>query len=227
MGAKGLVGGVVALVVLGAGAYVVDGYARARAEDEAVSVVTRELDVEGTPDVRIEGFPFLTQLLARSLDDVSATAAGVTLDGLPVTDVAVDARDVSLEAPHRVGSVRLEGTVPTSSVEQAVAERASLDVTVDGDVLRAAGELFGMELTAGLVPRVADGRLLVDVQDVTLGAATLQVDELPGRIGEQLVGVEVPLEGLPPGIVLEQAVVVPDGVRFTASGADVVLERAP
>ncbi|UZN03506.1 DUF2993 domain-containing protein [Cellulomonas sp. S1-8] len=227
MGAKGLVTGVVALGLVAVGAYVADGYARGNAEDQAAAVVTQQLQVDGTPDVQIAGFPFLTQLLARSLDDVTATAPGVVLDGIAATDVTVDAHDVSLDAPYRVGSVLIEATVATASVQEIVSERTSLELAVDGDVLRAAGDLFGMPLTAGLVPRVEAGRLLVDVQDVTLGAATLRLEQLPGDVAEQLVGIEVPLEGLPAGVVLERAVVVPDGVRFTAAGADVVLEQAP
>lgn len=222
-----MVTGVVALGLVGVGAYVADGFARGSAEERAAVVMAQQLQVDGTVDVRIGGFPFLTQLFARSLDDVRATAAGVTLDGVDATDVVVDARDVSLTAPYRAGSARVEATVPVSSVEQVVAERVQLDLVVDGDVLRASGELFGVPLTAGLVPHVEDGRLLVDVQDVTLGAGSLQLDQLPGGLAERLVGIEVPLDGLPAGVVLEQAVVVPDGIRFSAAGTDVVLEQAP
>ncbi len=219
-----MVAGVVALGLVAAGALVVDTVARGEAEDRVAAAVTQRLDVDGTPDVRIEGFPFLTQLLGRSLRDVDATASGVTLDGIDLTDVDVRAADVSLEQPYRVGDVRVEATVPTASVQRLVQERVALDVTVDGDVLRATGELLGVPLAVGLVPRVAAGRLLVDVQDVELGAATLRLDELPGGIADELTGLEVPLGGLPAGVVLTDARVVPDGVRVVAVGTDVVLE---
>jgi len=224
---KGLVAGLVALGLVGVGAYVADGFARDSAEDSAATLLAQRLEVDGTPDVRIDGFPFFPQLLARSLDDVHASARGVVLDGLQVTDVVVDATDVSLDQPYHAGSVRLEATVPTSTVEEVVAQRVRMDVAVDGEMLRASGEVLGIPLTAGLVPRVVDGRLQVDVQDVSLGAGVLRLEDLPGDLAERLVGIEVPLEGLPPGIVLEQAVVVPDGVRITASGTDVDLERLP
>ena len=227
MGVKAVVTGVVALGLVAVGAVVADGFARSSAEDTAATAIAQQLDVDGTPQVRIDGFPFLTQLAARSLDDVHATASGVTLDGLAVTDVVVDATDVTLDAPYRAGSARLEATVPASSVQQVVEARADLDVAVDGDLLRATGDLFGIPLTVGLVPRVADGRMLVDVQEVTLGAGTLRLEELPGDVAERLVGIEVPLDGLPAGVVLESAVVVPDGVRFTATGTDVALEVVP
>lgn len=227
MAVRGVVTGIVVLGVVAVGAYAADEFARSSAEDQAVIVLEQQLEVDGRPDVRIDGFPFLVQYLAGSLDDVHATADGVVLDGVRVTDVAVALADVSLDAPHRVGDVRVEGTVPTSSIQQVVGERTSLDVTVDGEVLRASGDLFGIRITAGLVPRVQDGELLVDVQEVTLGAGTLALDELPGGIGDRLVGMRVPLEGLPEGVVLQDAVVVPDGVRFTATGTDVVVEELP
>lgn len=227
MGVKAAVTGVVALGLVAVGAFVADGLARSSAEDDAAAVLAQQLDVDGTPEVRIDGFPFLTQLLARSLDDVHATADGVTLEGLLVTDVVVDATDVTLDAPYTVGGARLEATVPTASVQQVVETRAELDVAVDGDLLRATGDLFGIPLAVGLVPRVADGRLLVDVQEVTLGAGTLRLEDLPGDVAERLVGIEVPLDGLPDGVVLDTAVVVPDGVRFTATGTDVTLEVLP
>ena len=226
MGARAAVAGFVAIGLVVGGAYLADGLARDEAEGQVADVITRELQVEGTPEVRIGGFPFLTQLLAGSLDDVTAAAGAVTLDGLRVTDVTVDAADVSLAAPYRVGDLRIDATVPTASIEQVVRDTADLDVTVGGGALRASGEVLGLTLTAGLVPRVEDGRLLVDVQDVTLGAGTLRLDQLPGNLAERLVGIEVPLDGLPPGIVLQDAQVVPDGVRVTATGVDVVLEEA-
>lgn len=227
MGAKAAVAGVLALGLVAAGAFVADGFARSSAEDQAAELVTRNLQVDGEPDVQIGGFPFLPQMLSRTLEEVSATATGVTFEGVTATDVTVDARDVGLESPYRAGAVDLAATITTESVQQIVKARTGMDVVVDGDVLRATGDVLGMGLTAGLVPHVTDGRLLVDVSEVTLGAATLQLEDLPGAVAEQLVGIEVPLAGMPPSLTLESAQVVPGGVRFTATGTDVVLEPAP
>lgn len=227
MGVRGLVAGLVAVGLVATGAYVADGMARSDAERQVADVLSRQLALEDPPQVSIEGFPFLPQLLARSLDDVRATAADVTFDGITVTDVAVRATDVPLASPYTAGTVRLDATVTTQSVQQEVGERTGMQVAVDGAVLRATGELLGIPLTAALVPRVADGLLLVDVEEVTLGAGTLQLEQLPGDVAERLVGIEVPLAGLPAGLALEQATVVPAGVRFTAAGSQVALEPQP
>lgn len=227
--AKAVVGTVVTLVVVGAGAVVADRVALGVAEDRAREVVTQQLAVTGEPDVTIHGFPFLTQLLARELDDVDAAATGLTLEGIDATDVRVTAQGVGLTEPHTVREATLAATLPPASLERVLAERVGLDValTVDGGVLRAGGEVLGLALSAGIVPRVEDGVLLVDLADVALGERTLDVDDLPGGLGDEVTGIEVPVEGLPDGVVLTSAAVVPGGVRVTAEGTDVVLPVAP
>lgn len=230
MGARRAVTGtVVTLVVVAAAAVVADRVAVNVAEDRAAEEVTRQLDVVGTPDVAIHGFPFLTQLLARSLDDVDAAAEGVTLEGVDATDVRLSARDVGLVAPYTVGDARLEATLPPASLERVLAERTGLDVTltVDGDALRASGDVLGLDLSAALVPRVEGGTLLVDLVDVALGERTLDVSDLPGGLGDAASDIPVPVEGLPEGVVLTSAAIVPDGVRVSARGTDVVLPEAP
>lgn len=230
MGARrAVVGTVVTLVVVAAGVVVADRVALGVAEDRAREVVTEQLAVTGEPDVTIHGFPFLTQLLAQELDDVDAAADGLTLEGIDATDVRVTAQGVGLAAPHTVQAATLAATLPPASLERVVAERLDLevDLTVDGDVLRVSGEVLGLTLSAGLAPRVEDGTLLVDLVDVALGERTLDVDDLPGGLGGQVTGIEVPVEGLPEGVVLTSASVVPEGVRITAEGTDVVLPAAP
>ncbi|QCB92384.1 DUF2993 domain-containing protein [Cellulomonas shaoxiangyii] len=230
MGARrALVGTVVTLVVVGAGAVVADRVALGLAEDRAREVVTQQLAVTGEPDVTIHGFPFLTQLAARELDDVDAAAAGLTLEGIDATDVRVTAQGVGLTEPATVRAATLAATLPPASLERVLVEQTDLDVTltVEGGLLRVAGDVLGLSLSAGLEPRVEDGVLLVDLADVALGDRRLDLDDLPGGLGDDVSGIEVPVEGLPEGVVLTSAVVVPDGVRITAEGTDVVLPVAP
>ena len=110
-----MVGGIVVVVVLVGGALVADRVTHSTAERRVAEAIEQNLDVVGTPTVDIGGFPFLTQLLAGSVDD------------------------------------------------------------------------------------------------------------LPGAIGDRLTDIEIPVSGLPEGLVLSDATVVADGVRITADGADVVL----
>jgi len=212
-------------VVLVAGAFVADRVAASTAEKQVVAAIEENLDVVGTPTVELGGFPFLTQLLAGSIDDVTGTVDGVTLEGIDATDVTFDGHDVSTSEPYTVGTATISATLPTASIEQIVADRSDLEiaVAVDGGALTASGEVLGLRLAANLVPRVEDGTLLVSVENVQIAGLTVSVDDLPNAIGNRLTDVEIPVEGLPDGLVLSDATVVADGVRITADGTDVVL----
>jgi len=211
-------------VVLG-GALVADRVTHATAERRVAEAIEQNLDVVGTPTVEIGGFPFLTQLLAGSVDDVTGAVDGVTLEGIDATDVTIDAQDVTTSEPYTLGSATIAATLPTASIEKIVADRSQLDiaVAVDGRALTATGTVLGLRLAANLVPRVEDGRLLVTVANVQVAGLTVSVDDLPRAIGDRLTDIEIPVSGLPEGLVLSDATVVADGVRITADGTDVVL----
>jgi hypothetical protein len=218
--------GVVAVVVLAGGVVVADRVAQATAEKRVIAAVEQNLDgVVGTPTVDLGGFPFLTQLLAGSVDDVTGTVDGVTLEGIDATDVTFDAHDVSTSEPYTVGTATIAATLPTASIEQIVADRSELDIAlaVDGGTLTASGKVLGLALAADVVPRVEDGRLLVSVDNVQFAGLTVSVDDLPGAVGDRLTDIEIPVEGLPAGLVLSDATVVADGVRVSATGTDVEL----
>ncbi|GEK22968.1 hypothetical protein CXY01_34880 [Cellulomonas xylanilytica] len=220
-----MVVGVVTVVVLVGGAFVADRVAESTAEQRVVTAIQENLDVVGTPTVELGGFPFLNQLLAGSIDDVTGQMDGVTLEGIDATDVTLDATDVSTSEPYTVGTATVAATLPTASIEQIVADRSDLEiaVAVDGGALTASGEVLGLRLAANLVPRVEEGTLLVSVDNVQIAGLTVSVDDLPNAIGDRLTDIEIPVEGLPEGMVLSDATVVADGVRITADGTDVVL----
>jgi hypothetical protein len=218
--------GVVAVVVLVGGVFVADRVTEAQAESRVVDAIEQNLDgVVGTPSVDLGGFPFLTQVMAGSLDDVTGQLDGVTLEGIKATDVTIDATDVSTSEPYTLGTATIEATLPTASIEQIVKDKSQLDVSVavDGDALTASGKVLGLTLAANLVPRVEDGKLLVNVQNVKIAGLSVDVDKLPSAIGDRLTDVEVPVSGLPDGMTLSKATVVDSGVRITATGKNVVL----
>ncbi len=220
-----MVVGVVAVVVLVGGAVVADRVTHAAAEQRVTEAIEQNLDVDGTPTVDIGGFPFLTQLLAGSIDHVTGSVDGVTLEGIDATDVTIDAHGVGTSEPYTVSEATVSATLPTASIEQIVADRSQLDVAVavDGDALTASGRVFGLALAANLVPRVEAGKLLVSVANVQVAGLTVSVEDLPRGVGDRLTDIEVPVDGLPEGMALSDATVVPDGVRVTATGSDVVL----
>ncbi|WP_028051187.1 DUF2993 domain-containing protein [Cellulomonas sp. URHD0024] len=229
MSKGGVVAGVVVgiVVVLVGGAFVADRVVASTVEKRAGDAIEQNFDdVVGTPNVDIGGFPFLTQVLRGSVDEVSGQVDGVTIEGIAATDVRVDATDVTTSEPYTAGTATITATLPTASIDKIVADQTTLDITttVDGDALKATGTLLGVTLSAGLVPRVQDGKLLVDVKTLSIGGASVSVNSLPKSIGGKLDDIEIPVEtGLPEGLALSGVEVVDDGLRITATGTDVVV----
>jgi hypothetical protein len=230
---KALVGLVVLAAVLGVGLVAGDHYAEASAEEYARGVVSDMLQASTTPSVDIQGFPFLTQVARGTLDSVTASAAGARLGGVAVTDVAIDARGVLVRPPAgeqaRAGQASISATIPTSSFEAALKERTGLTatLTVAQSTLQASGTVLGLALTLTLVPRVDNGSLLVDIQHLTLGGNEVDPNALPSALRGRVSSIPVPLDGLPQGLTVSQAAIVPTGVRVTASGSNVVVPEAP
>ncbi|GHS85999.1 hypothetical protein AGMMS50218_04940 [Actinomycetota bacterium] len=222
-----VVGGAVLLVLAG-GAVAADRVAVGVAERRAVTEVGADARVVGTPEVHINGFPFLTQLLGRSLSDVSGSVDGLTLTDLDLTDVTVEAHGVALAAPVTAAEVDVVGTVPVGSLEQLVRDQLGLEVTltaVNGELV-VAGQVIGLPVAAHLVPRVEAGAIRVDVSAVELDGLTIDQEMLPGDLAARLGALSIPVDGLPAGLALTGASVVDDGVRLTAAGTDVVVDAA-
>jgi hypothetical protein len=226
------VGGLLVIgVVLVGGLVAGDRYAESRAEEYAVGVVSQNLPTTQPPVVDIKGFPFLTQLMSGTLGEVTATAAGATLEGIPVTDIAVDATQVAVRPPAgqqpSAGHATVAATIPPASLEKVLKDKTGLTVqlAVDGSAVKASGTVLGLPLTLDLVPKVEGGKLLVDAQALRLGGREITAQSLPSALRSQVSGIEVPVEGLPAGLALRRADIVPSGVRVTADGTDVVVPR--
>lgn len=220
-----LVGTVLVLALLAVGAVVADVVARRAAEQRVATAVAQAVTVSGSPQVRIqESTPFLLQLVRGTVDSLDVTLSAAQLQGLTATDVHVTATEVAVAAPHRAGHVAADGVLPTATVQQVLKQRTGLDATlrVDGGAMKATGTLLGLELAVTLTPRVDAGRLLVDVSGLTLAGRAIQLSTLPTSMRQALTGLEVPVDGLPQGLVLTGAQVVPAGVHVTLAGDGIV-----
>ncbi|RHA37086.1 LmeA family phospholipid-binding protein [Cellulomonas rhizosphaerae] len=227
MSARGaVIGVVVVVVVLGAGAVGADRWAAGETQDRAVDAIEQNLEgVVGTPSVDVGSFPFLTQIWAGSIDDVTGHVQGATLGGLDATDVDVEATGVSTSEPYTADHATVSATLPTASIEKVVADRTGFDLKVAlvGDELKVSGSVLGLTLAAQIQPRVADGKLLVDITGLSLGGLKVDPSDIPGGGGSKLEGIDIPVDGLPEGLALTDATVTDEGLRITAEGDDVVL----
>jgi hypothetical protein len=150
-----------ALAVLVGIAVAADFALRASAESQVAAATQAELQLSRKPDVSMGGFPFLPRAASGHLDEVTADAGDVTVEGgLSFRRVEVTLRDVSfsptglifgrsstIRARRGVGTARLTG----EDIAVAI-QRAGNDVDVrlaDGLIHLSGGGLPG-ELTASV-----------------------------------------------------------------------------
>ncbi|MGW7412143.1 LmeA family phospholipid-binding protein [Streptomyces sp. NPDC054863] len=94
-----------------------DRFALMYAQDKAEDQLKKSLKLATAPEVKIHGFPFLTQVFDKRLDRVDVAVPDVAADRVSIAEVRATARDISI-----VGSL-------PSSVQGAVIG------SVEGDVL--------------------------------------------------------------------------------------------
>ena len=222
---------VVVLLLLGL-AVVADRVAVGVAEDRVATEVATKGGLAGTPDVEIEGFPFLTQAVGGRYDDVriSLTAEQLGQPGGTRADVALRGVRVPLSSVLS-GSVaevpveRIDGTATLSY--DLLAAQLGGDTTLrrEGDGLRITKsvELLGqtIPLTAAGTVSLDGNDLVVDVENAT-GAGV----DVPRILVEQvadLLDLRYAVPALPFGLTLRSVVPDDDGVDVTVAATDTVL----
>jgi hypothetical protein len=215
-----LLTGLIVLVVLLVGA---DFAAKAVAQNEAASQI-QQAGFPKKPSVTIEGFPFLTQVLAHNIGQVRLSATDIPEGPVQISQISAVANDIHLNGSFSSGTVsQVTGTVLITFPALANA----LD-----NALGPAGQLVG---SAGLTLSQAgpdEVKASIDLV-VTSGSATWRVTRLAGnKLNVSLVGSSgVPasllqpvssytfsVPKLPYGLTVGSVSVTPDGVVGSFSG---------
>ncbi|HEY3546096.1 MAG TPA: DUF2993 domain-containing protein [Propionicimonas sp.] len=218
-----LIATVAVLGVLVAGAAIGDGVAREHTQQRLATDLAQQVSGLGAPpDVRIIGFPFLTQILAGHLDDVRLTAPSLTVQGLLLEHVDVRLRDVSTDTPMTAGQAVVEADVSLANLQKALDLPADLAIR-DGHLV-ASTTVLGLSLEALLVPRPAGRAIAVDLTSLSLGGQSVDASSLPSAIRDQLSGLSIPVDALPAGMELTAVTLTDSGAHLEARGTDVVLE---
>ncbi|MGA5442952.1 DUF2993 domain-containing protein [Streptomyces griseoincarnatus] len=233
-------------VVLGGIFVIVDRVAVHFAEGEAADRVRASEGLASTPDVDIQGFPFLTQVLSGSLDEVrvgiSDYEAGAGEGGktIRIADLRADLRGVEFSGDF--GS--------------AVADSATGTATIAYDELLRNAKAEPTQVAPGITAEVValsdggNGKIKVALETTVLGTklpepvtvlssvtvvdgntVRVRADALPVLGGveiaesrvRRITDFEQKIDGLPGGISLEKVEAAADGVDVTVSGKDVRL----
>jgi LmeA-like phospholipid-binding len=222
---------VVALLLLGL-LVVGDRVAVGFAEDKVATEIAAKGGLQGTPEVDITGFPFLTQAIGGRYDDVriSLTAAELGQPEGTRADIALHGVRVPLSAVLS-GSVsevpvdRIDGTATLSYALLSAQLEGDTTVTREGSGLRITRtvELLGqtVPLTAAGTVTLDGNDLVVDVQQVA-GAGVEVPDWLLSR-ATGLLDLRYTVPALPFGLKLTSVTPADDGVELGLQATDTVL----
>ncbi len=222
---------VVVALLLGL-AVLADRVAVGIAEDRVGSELAAKGGLQGTPEVDITGFPFLTQALGGRYDEVriSLTAAQLGQPEGTRADVALHGVEVPLSAVL-AGSVRevpverVDGTATLSYELLATGLGADTTLAREGDGLRITRSV---ELLGQSVPLTAVGQATLDGSEVVIDveqAAGAGV-ELPGFLvgrASDLLDLRYTVPALPFGLRLTSVTPAADGVVVGLEATDTVV----
>jgi hypothetical protein len=223
---------VVVLVLLLGLAVLADRVAHGMAEDRVAAELVEKGGLQGSPEVEIAGFPFLTQVLGGRYDDVRISATAEEL-GQPAgtrADIALHGVQVPLSSvlSGSVGEVPVERIDGTATLSYDLLEaQLGGDTTLhrEGDGLRITKtvELLGQEipLTATGTVTLDGNDLVVDVANAT-GAGIDIPDVLVDRVAD-LLDLRYAVPALPFGLTLTSVTPADDGVDVTVEATDTVL----
>ncbi len=224
-------------VVLGGLFVGVDRWAAGYAENRLADQIRARQGLSGV-EADIHGFPFLTQLLTRDLDQVDLKVAGVdvaTADGRTthLSRLRVAFRGVELNGDYNGGTARsAKGSALVTYADLTAAAQPGVTVAYGGAPgkvkVTARLEFLGRTLSRSVVSTVS----LVDSGDGK-GSTIVRVraDEVPG---EGLPGIEAAVRkktdferrigaGLPSGVRLTGLTSDEAGVVLTLGGKDLAL----
>jgi hypothetical protein len=203
----------IVILVLAGLAVVGDRVAAAYAEHRIASEVQKE-GFGARPDVKIYGFPFLTQVAGRHFPHARMTAHNVREGPLTIGSIDADARDVRVDSGFRSGTIGgVDGTATVSF----------------GNLAKAAGQSDLALSAAGPDTVKAD----VDL-GVGTATATAKVTKVGNAIRVHGVAVEgfpvsdlgddldftVPVTGLPLGLKFRSLRVSSKGIALRITGTD-------
>ena len=226
----------IALVIL-AGLFVAADRVLVRVADTKVAEqIQSRKSLSTTPEVTIEGFPFLTQVLARRFDSVKLSADGLELSGgggkarlqtfsAHLSGVRVNSGYSSATADSATGTAVISYADLTSLIgkDATLAYGGDGKVKVSGKVDTPLGSVNGTA-TARLAVRGGDTVTVDDVSVSGLGAG-IDVGSIPGLEDafSTLLSTSQRLGGLPVGLSLQSVDPEPDGVVIGFSGHNVDL----
>ncbi|MER7055440.1 MULTISPECIES: DUF2993 domain-containing protein [unclassified Streptomyces] len=235
----------IVVVILGGLFAIADRVAVNFAEGETADRLRSTENLASTPDVSINGFPFLTQVVGGELDDVE-----IGMDGYEAS-TGNGGEKIRIDGLH----ANMKGVEFSSDFSSATAATATGTATVGYDELMKAARSEPTEIAPGITAKViglsdgGNGKIKVSLQGTAFGVAIPEpvevlssvkvkdndvevvADGLPEIGGKQLAESRIraitdfqqTIDELPGGIELDKVEAAKDGVEISVKGSNVRL----
>ncbi|WP_206506965.1 LmeA family phospholipid-binding protein [Streptomyces chrestomyceticus] len=226
----------VIVVILGGLFVAADRIAVNFAEDKAADKIRSSQGLDRTPEVSITGFPFLTQVAGRSLDQVDAKIDGLnaTAEGhtLRIQELSAQFHDVKLTSDYtsieRAASATGEARISYADLTTASGKNVKVSYGGEKDgksQVKISPNLPNLPMLNSL--EVTGSVSIVNGDTVRLRADTLpalcsQLSACRNQVRAQ-TDHEWKLNRLPGGLKLDKVVSTREGISISASGKDVKL----
>lgn len=221
---------VITLIVLAVVFVIVDRVTHSTAQRQVAREVANTYDLQSQPEVRIRGFPFLTQALRGHYRQIDLTAQNVAVRDLRIRQLEVEFADV--DAPPRAllqrdvseiraGTVNGSAVVAFSELQRRLP--GDMDVRAQGEDLQLSGEatVLGRTVPVTAVVAVAAQERTITFRPTRIevggrGGGSLLQDQLTFRFSLE----ELPLRLRPTGVQVTDG-----GVRVSATADSVALTQ--
>ncbi|WP_413800631.1 DUF2993 domain-containing protein [Streptomyces iranensis] len=218
----------IVVVILGGLFVAADRIAVYMAESKAADKIKSSQGLTTTPNVSIKGFPFLTQVVGKELDEVDVGVDGLTTD-------AGDGRSVRVtELDAQLHNVRISGNFSSASADRAtgsahisyadLSQAAGPGITVAYDPsgtnkVKITGSLLGFSLTAHSQVTIVNGNTIrLHAESIPGGSIPQWEDKV-----REKADMERKIEGLPTGMRLDKVDTSKDGIDVSVAGNNVQL----
>jgi hypothetical protein len=209
---------VIVLVLVGG-----DRAANAYAEDQMASQVQSSLALSGKPHVTIQGFPFLTQVAARTFNTVDVNASNETAG--PGGQLEIASLTATLHGMHihgtnsaTVDQFTASALVTFTALAHAGGIPQGITLASDGgNQIKATVDILGFSSDAtAKVTQVGDDKINVKITDF---------GGVPADVLGSLTDFTFSIPKLPAGVKIQSVSVTQQGVRITATGENTTLSQ--
>ena len=209
---------VIVLVLVGG-----DRAANAYAENQMASQVQSSLALSGKPNVTIQGFPFLTQVAARTFNTVDVNASNETAG--PGGQLQIASLTATLHGMHIHGTNSATVDQFTASALVTFTALAHAGGIPQGITLAPAGP-NQLKATVDILGFSSDATAKVtQVGDNKINVKITNFGGVPADVLGSLTDFTFSIPKLPPGVKIQSISVTQQGLRVTATGQNTTLSQ--